>query len=215
MKATALTPSPRDETLIPTRASLLARLKQWDDSRSWSEFFETYWRLIYGRARTAQLTDQEAQEVVQETLIAVSKKMSEFKYDPAVASFKTWLFLIVQRRIADQFRRRKRAMAVEPLPDEDRDSLQVNETAALESQTPDAAWDEEWEQMLVAAAVERVKKLVNPEHFQIYDYHLLQEHTAAQTAQHLQTSQAKVYWVKHRVGAKLREEIQRVREKLV
>ena len=215
MKVTAFPSLPKEDTLIPTRASLLARLKEWDDSRSWSEFFETYWRLIYGRARTAGLADHEAQEVVQETLIAVSKKMSEFKYDPAVASFKTWLFLIVQRRIADQFRRRKRALAVEPLPDEDRDSLEVNENAALDSHTPDAAWDEEWEHTLVAAAVERVKKQVKPEHFQIYDYHLLQEHTAAETAKHLQTSQAKVYWVKHRVGAKLREEIQRVREKLM
>jgi len=26
--------------LIPTRASLLARLKDWDDSRSWGEFYE-------------------------------------------------------------------------------------------------------------------------------------------------------------------------------
>src|SRR5438876_6781131 len=101
-----------DNGLIPTRASLLARLKDWDDSRSWSDFFETYWRLIYGRARKAELSDQEAQEVVQETIIAVAKKMECFKYEPKVALFKTWLFQIVSRRIAHQYRRRGRGVAV-------------------------------------------------------------------------------------------------------
>ncbi len=40
----------RDE-LIPTRASLIGRLKNWQDSSSWQDFFDTYWKLIYGVAR--------------------------------------------------------------------------------------------------------------------------------------------------------------------
>jgi RNA polymerase sigma-70 factor (ECF subfamily) len=134
---------------------------------------------------------------------------------PAIASFKTWLSQIVSRRIADQFRRRKRMAALEPLPNDESDEMPLVERAALESATPDAAWEVEWEQTLVSAGVERLKKQVNPEHFQIYDYHVLQGHTAAETATHLQTTQAKVYWVKHRVGAQLRHEIQRLREKLI
>jgi len=31
---------------IPTRSSLLGRLKDWEDQESWRDFFETYWRLI-------------------------------------------------------------------------------------------------------------------------------------------------------------------------
>src|SRR5438093_13379765 len=108
METKTVATRPENE-VIPTRASLLARLKDWDDSRSWQDFFEAYWRLIYGRARRAELSDQEAQEVVQESVIAVAKRMHEFKYDPAVASFKTWLFQIVSRRIADQYRKRQRA----------------------------------------------------------------------------------------------------------
>jgi len=216
MKANALAAPPHDDTLIPTRASLLARLKDWDDSRSWGEFYEAYWRLVYGRARRAELSEQEAQEVLQETLIAVAKKMGDFKYDPAVSKFKTWLYQIVSRRIADQYRRRKRASAVvEPFPDEDGGTSRLEGIADAGSVEPDAAWEAEWEQNLVGAAADRVKKQVNLEHFQIYEYHVLQEHSAAQTAKHLQTSQAKVYWVKHRVGAKLRQELERLREKLI
>ena len=34
----------------PTRHSLLTRLKDWDDDKSWREFFDTYWKLIYSVA---------------------------------------------------------------------------------------------------------------------------------------------------------------------
>ena len=35
---------------IPTRYSLLSRLKDREDSESWKDFFDTYWRLIYSVA---------------------------------------------------------------------------------------------------------------------------------------------------------------------
>src|SRR5262245_3171643 len=77
--------------LLPTRWSLLSRLKNWDDQESWQEFFDTYWRLIYSVAVKAGLSDVEAQDVVQETVITVAKKLEQFKTDPAHGSFKGWL----------------------------------------------------------------------------------------------------------------------------
>ena len=57
------------------RASLLGRLKDWEDQTSWREFFDTYWRLIYTVARKAGLTAAEAQDVVQDTSLVVAKKL--------------------------------------------------------------------------------------------------------------------------------------------
>src|SRR6266705_2859453 len=91
---------------IPTRHSLLNRLKDWGDQASWQDFFDTYWRLIYNVAIKAGLTDTEAQEVVQETVIAVANKIAEFKADPARGSFSAWLMRLTRWRIADQFRKR-------------------------------------------------------------------------------------------------------------
>src|SRR5437867_7448085 len=96
------------DELLPTRRSLLTRLKQWDDQESWRDFFNTYWKLVYGVALKAGLSDAEAQEVVQETVISVAKQMQDFKYDPAVGSFKSWLLQLTRRRIVDQFRKRPR-----------------------------------------------------------------------------------------------------------
>src|SRR6266404_4758915 len=95
---------------LPTRRSLLSRLRDLGDSDSWRTFFDTYWRLIYNLARKSGLSDTEAQDVVQETIIAVARKMPGFRYDPAKGSFKQWLLLITRRRIQDHFRRLYRSL---------------------------------------------------------------------------------------------------------
>jgi len=96
---------PADE-LIPTRATLLERLKNWQDDSSWQDFFDTYWKLIYHVAINRGLTKEEAQDVVQETMLTVAKQMPNFKYDRKIGSFKSWLLNTTRWRIADQFRKR-------------------------------------------------------------------------------------------------------------
>ena len=92
---------------IATRRSLVERLADWGDQLRWQEFFDTYWKLIHSAARKSGLTDAEAQEVVQETVITVAKNIDKLKYDPAIGSFKGWLLQITRWRIADQFRKRE------------------------------------------------------------------------------------------------------------
>ena len=114
---------------LPTRNSLLNRIKDLGDDASWRDFFETYWELIYNLARKAGLTDAEAQDVVQETVIAVSRKIAGFRTGAEHGSFKAWLLQQTRWRIVDEFRKRdKFAPAPRPvtggqpiLRDEDRD----------------------------------------------------------------------------------------------
>ena len=105
-----------NDDLIPTRWSLIGRLKDWDDQESWRQFFDTYWKLIYGVAMKSGLTHTEAQDVVQETVISVSKNMKDFKADTAFGSFKSWLLNLTRWRITDQVRRRGRGVRITPLP---------------------------------------------------------------------------------------------------
>src|SRR5262245_53562490 len=93
---------------MPTRQSLLARLKDLGDQKSWGEFFDAYWRLIHATALKAGLTELEAQEVVQEVMIADSKKMPEFTYKPGKDSLKGWLLSVTRWKVADQFRKREK-----------------------------------------------------------------------------------------------------------
>src|SRR5438105_2832178 len=97
----------RDE-FIPTRRSLITRLKNWDDQQSWQEFFDTYWRLIYSVALKAGLSPSDSQDIVQETVVSVARQMPGFHYDPSAGSFKSWLMVITRRRIIDHLRKRAR-----------------------------------------------------------------------------------------------------------
>src|SRR5437867_12715664 len=100
------------DNYLPTRHSLLLRLKNWEDQGSWQDFFNTYWKFIYGVALKGGLTDAEAQDVVQETVVTVAKKIGDFRVDAKRGSFKAWLVHTTRWRIADQFR--KRTQASEP-----------------------------------------------------------------------------------------------------
>jgi DNA-directed RNA polymerase specialized sigma24 family protein len=74
---------------IATRETLLLRLKGIDDHASWQDFFDIYWRLIYGVAVKAGLNEDEAQDVLQDTVATVAKNIPKFRYDPTKCAFKT------------------------------------------------------------------------------------------------------------------------------
>jgi RNA polymerase sigma-70 factor (ECF subfamily) len=198
------TPDP----LVPTRRSLLVRLKNWEDSQSWQEFFNTYWKVIYGVAIKAGLNDTEAQEVVQETVIAVARNMPSFQYDPKVGTFKSWLLHTTRWKIADQFRRRL------PAGNPGRDSRTRSTATTFVSRIPDPAslnlnpvWDEEWERNLFDTARDRVKQRVGDRQYQMFDLYAVKEWPVTKVAQALGVSAARVYLAKHRVTAMIRREI--------
>src|SRR5438128_6501317 len=95
----------RSQAAIPTRRSLLSRIKDWQNQESWEDFYNTYWKLVYSVARKAGLTDPEAQDVVQETFVHVAKNIPKFHYDPTVGSFKNWLLHTSRWHIAAHFRK--------------------------------------------------------------------------------------------------------------
>jgi len=205
--------SSEGEDFIPTRLSLLSRLKDWRDDDSWREFFNTYWKLVYGVALKAGLTDQEAQEVVQETVITVARRIPAFKYDPAVCSFKTWLLNLTRWRIVDQLRRRQPGAT-----DERRDA--TARTAVIDRLVDpttlnlDAVWDEQWQQHLINAAIGRVKRQVNPEHYQMFHLCVFKDWPAPKVARELGVSTSRVHLAKHRVAARLKREIKRLEKQL-
>jgi RNA polymerase sigma factor (sigma-70 family) len=188
-----------------TRRSLVERLADWNDRKHWQEFFDTYWKLIYSVARKSGLTEAEAEEVVQETVITVAKKIDKLKYDPAVGSFKGWLLQITRWRIADQFRKREPGNAKAPRHADDR------LTATIE-RVPDAldleaVWETEWKQNLFEGAIARVKNKVDPKQFQIFDCYVRKEWSAQKVAEQLRVSIGQVYLARHRVSAVLKKEI--------
>jgi RNA polymerase sigma-70 factor (ECF subfamily) len=197
-----------------TRSSLLRRLRDWDDHSGWQEFFDTYWKLIYSVAIKAGLSDAEAHDIVQETVVAVAKQMRDRGFDRQRSSFKNWLCLITRRRIIDHLRRRKpdqpprKASADAP----GTDTLhRVPDPASVEL---DAIWAEEWQKNLVDIAIERIKGQIGVKQFQIFDLYVLKNVPLRKVTQTLHVSATLVYVTKHRVSALVRREVRRLEKEL-
>jgi RNA polymerase sigma-70 factor (ECF subfamily) len=206
------TPIDSPDELLPTRRSLLERLRDLGDQASWRVFFDTYWKLIYGAAIRAGLGDQEAEDVVQETVIGVARKMESFHYDPAVCSFKGWLMHVTRCRIADQFRRRRpqNVPLAPPCGDTTREpSLNVRDPAA---DVLEGIWDEEWQKNLVDVAMERVRRRANPEHYQIFHLHAVKGLGVRDVAKLTGASLAKVYVTYHRIAKLVKAEVRRLEQ---
>ena len=204
------------EDLIPTRGSLLTCLKDWDDQESWKRFYETYWKLIFGVAIKAGLSEAEAKDVVQETVVSVARKMKEFKYDPAIGSFKAWLLHLTRWRITDQLRKRQRQMkASAPALDDTARTATVEKIPDPASLQLDSVWDEQWQQNLIDAALTRVKRRVNAKDYQIFDLYTVKQWPVDDIVKVLKVSTAQVYQAKHRVMALVKKEIQNLETKMM
>ncbi len=199
------------DELAPTRYSLLSRLQDWDNEESWRVFFDTYWRLIYSVAIKAGLSDTEAQEVVQETIICVARNIQKFKRDRSRGSFKGWLKNLTRWRIADQFKKRTGLMrgtagssrkyyALEDVPDLADDAI-----------TQD--WEQEWQENLLKAAIQRVKNLVSEEQYQLFDLYVVKQWPVKRICQTLDVGSAQVYLAKHRITRLLHKQVRLLEKK--
>jgi hypothetical protein len=74
--------NPNDNASLPTRTGFITLLRPSEGQSSLQQFFDRYWRPIYGLALKAGLTDDEAQEVVQGTMVAVAKQAPRLEVRP-------------------------------------------------------------------------------------------------------------------------------------
>jgi RNA polymerase sigma-70 factor (ECF subfamily) len=201
--------------IIPTRVSLLSRLKDWEDDESWREFFGIYRKLLFSFAFKAGLSEQESEEVVQETIISVAKTIKEFQYDPERCSFKSWLRHLAQKRIADAFRRRSRQpLLQEPSRADSIRTPAIERLANPSEANLDELWEEEWRQELLEAAIARVKSSVSSEQYQVFDFYVLKKMPVKKVTEALGTSTAQVYLIKHRISRLIKKEVNRLEQQM-
>ncbi len=205
------TPEPPTHDFDRTRRSLLTRLKNWDDHAGWREFMDAYGRFIFAMARRSGLSPEESEDVLQETVLSVAKKIPNFRYQGDRGSFKAWLVMIIRSRIIDLLRKKGRR-----LPSfhgaEDDGATRVEERVP---QQPDelsheGMWQSEWEQHMLETAMARVKDQVSPRHFLAFRLCAHQGQSPGEVAKALGISLPMVYIIRHRVGKLVAAEVRRL-----
>lgn len=206
-----------------TRASLVAGLQAGDEAR-WQEFFPRYGPMIRRFALKAGCTETEADEVVQETAIGVARNLPEYRYDPAVCRFKTWLLKQSTWRVKDQFRKRARQAkwisrggeagradsrsGDEPCPD------RIEQVADPAGEVLERLWEAEWQESLVETALRTAKERFSDRQFQIFDLNVRKGWPAGEVAKALHISLPAVYLARHRVAATIKREVARLEQTL-
>jgi len=203
--------APDEPSSIQTRPSLLDRLKSGDDAESWSEFYRVYRKLIRDFALHAGLNDTEADEVVQETAIALSRNLPEFRYNPKVCRFKTWLLNQASWRIKDQIRKRRTVSPIGPRDDEESPrTTEIERVPDPASFDLDTLFEAQWRNNLFTLALERVKQKFSLKQIQIFDLLVIKEWPAKEVARSLGITLANAYVTKHRIAAAIEKEIKRL-----
>ncbi|MDE2681680.1 MAG: sigma-70 family RNA polymerase sigma factor [Verrucomicrobiota bacterium] len=178
-----------------TRSSLLHRLRDLENRKAWEDFYDTYWKLLFAYARRTGLSEADAEDMVMETVICVSKQMEGFVYERGRGGgFKGWLKTIVRRRVADLLRKQARR------PQGVRDwesvlALELGPESDLE-----VLWEKEWSARLELMALEKVRRRVGMKQYQMYYCYVVQEWEVVEVMETLGVSRGQVYSAKSRVG---------------
>jgi len=189
-----------------TRSSLIQRISDPKDQEGWQRFHDFYSRLIFSVARKAGLTATEAEEVQQETFITLARNIH--KYDRNLGGFRTFLLCTTRWRILDQFKRRDpRLKPLKERPTVTDGTAPINRIADPAGVELDLLWNQEFEQNLLATALNRVKSLVSAKQFQIFDLYVLKNWPAEKVADFMGIKIGAVYLAKCRVQQLVKTEL--------
>ena len=188
-----------------THVSLLARLREEPtDQAAWGVFVEHYGRHIYRWCRQWKLQDADAEDVTQDILVKLARKLRAFAYDPS-RSFRGWLKTLAHHAWRDFVDSPRRARVA---ADDSRSREQLGTLEAREDliQKLEEAFDHE----LLEAAKVRARLRVAPHTWEAFRLVALEGLPVAEVAATVHMQVAMVYVAKSKVQKMLQEEIQKL-----
>jgi RNA polymerase sigma-70 factor (ECF subfamily) len=183
-----------------TRPSLLSRLRDPQDASAWREFDEQYRDLLRRYCARSGLQAADTEDVCQVVLLALTRALPDFKFDPGRGRFRGYLGRIVANAIRQRLRPRS---TVPVLEDAVLEVLATRHDDAVE-----AAWEEEWSHHHLRRALRALRRQVQPASLETFE-RLLRGESVEQVAEALGMTVDAVLKVRHRIGERLRVEVER------
>src|SRR5262245_56482687 len=171
-----------------TSITLLGRLQSNpDDKEAWSEFVRRYGRIIFRWCRHWNLQEADAEDVTQNVLLELARKMKTFTYDPS-QSFRGWLNTLTHAAWCDfvDSRRRHAQGSGDTVV-----LLQLQEIAARDDLA--RRLEEEYDQELLELAVFEVRRRVAPATWEAFRLLAFEGLSGAEVAAQLGMSVGNVY----------------------
>lgn len=90
-----------------TSISLLERLQQGPNDTAWLHMVDLYTPLIRGWLRRYALPEQDVDDLVQDVMAVVVRKLPDFRKQPQIGAFRRWLRTITVNCLRDLWRARR------------------------------------------------------------------------------------------------------------
>lgn len=186
-----------------TSASLLDRLRAAPDEESWRRLVDLYTPLVRGwLRRQAQLQTQDADDLVQEVLAVVVRRIPEFHREPRAGAFRRWLRTITVNCLRDFWRSRRHR----PVATGDTEFQQMLDELADPESGLSRLWDQEHDQHVTQRLLEMIRPKFEEKTWRAFQRVALDGATPDETAAELGVTVNAVFIAKSRVLARLRQE---------
>jgi RNA polymerase sigma-70 factor (ECF subfamily) len=185
-----------------TSASLLDRLRDGADTASWQRFVDLYTPVIRGWLRHHALLEQDSDDIAQEVLAVVVRKLPQFQREPRTGAFRRWLRTITVNCLRDFWRSKRRR----PVATGDSNFLDLLSQLEDPESPLSREWEEEHDRVILRRLLEMVKPQFEPSSWQAFQRLALDGAPSETVAGELGMSINAVQIAKSRILARLRQE---------
>jgi RNA polymerase sigma factor (sigma-70 family) len=179
-----------------TSATFLTRLAQGQDQAQWYEFLARYGELILSIARRHGLQPSDCEDVLQDSLIEMTRSMDGFQYDPSRGRFRTFLRQVVLRATYRRIRQKYAAGSQQHTNDTD-------VVATTESESGETVWELEWRRHHVRQALRTIEAEFSALNRTAFMMCVCHERSPLAVAESLGISVDQVYQAKSRILKRL------------
>jgi RNA polymerase sigma-70 factor (ECF subfamily) len=191
---------------LPTRPSLLLRLRDAGDEAAWSQFVAIYTPLIFAFCRGRGLSESDAGDVSQDVLRAVVGAIPRFDYNPERSSFRNWLFTVVRSKLNNFIT----AQARQPRLAGETTIQQFTE--GKPDQALEESWQHEYQANLVRWAAGQIQGEFNAQTWDAFWRTAIQGESAEAVAGELGLTLNALYIARSRVTSRLKQMIQGIED---
>jgi RNA polymerase sigma factor (sigma-70 family) len=164
---------------MTTRDSLLSAIKDPENKKSWTEFYDIYTPFIRKIGMRKGMDAQRAEDLVIIVMREVNKMIGTFKRNPEKkAGFRVWLKTIVKRRAIDIWRKDKRfPLPIMNKPHNDSGMIEENATDRVEDNRNalEELWDADEAKAILKLANGITKQRVSLRQWQLFENRILRK----------------------------------------
>lgn len=193
-----------------TRQTLLAKIKNERDDKSWEDFSFYYSQHIYNIVRRMKLGHHDAEDLVQIILLKLWNKMPDFEYKPGKGAFRGWLCRVTQNETKNYLRSKNKH--VDRNNEENNKALHESHYSISLPEIEEIS-KKEWQIYVTNLAWKNVKDEFN-ENVQKAFVELYSEKSSREVADALGLELNTVNVYKQRVRKRMLQEIKRLRREL-